>query len=62
MDEALRANRRLWDERARAHFTSAFYDVDGFRRGAGRLDPLELDEIGLKGELLMSFSLAARKA
>lgn len=46
MNEALRANRRLWDERARAHFRSAFYDVEGFRRGGSRLLQVELVEIG----------------
>lgn len=46
MDDSLRANRRLWDERARAHYRSAFYDVEGFRRGATRLHRIELEEIG----------------
>lgn len=46
MDDALSANRRLWDERAREHYRSAFYDVEGFKRGASRLDRIELDEIG----------------
>lgn len=46
MDDALSANRRLWDERARAHYRSAFYDVEGFRRGASRLHRIELEEIG----------------
>lgn len=45
-EEAVRANRRLWDERARAHYDSAFYDVDGFRRGTSGLHRIELREIG----------------
>lgn len=46
VDAALRANRRLWNEWARAHFTSAFYDVKGFRRGGSRLRRFEHEEIG----------------
>lgn len=42
VDEHLAANRRLWDERARAHYRSRFYDVAGFKRGAPRLHRTEL--------------------
>lgn len=45
-DEALRDNNALWDEWTRIHETSAFYDLDGFRRGGIRLRDYELDEIG----------------
>lgn len=45
-DEYTSVNRRLWDARARVHFDSAFYDVEGFRRGGTHLLDVELDEIG----------------
>jgi SAM-dependent methyltransferase len=45
-DTALRENRNLWEEWTRIHETSAFYDLDGFKRGGIRLDDYELDEIG----------------
>src|SRR5574338_1070712 len=45
-ETALRENRALWDEWTRIHETSAFYDLEGFKRGGIRLSPYELDEIG----------------
>jgi SAM-dependent methyltransferase len=45
-ETALRENRELWDEWTRIHETSAFYDLEGFKRGGVRLDQFELDEIG----------------
>ena len=45
-EEAIRENNELWDEWTRVHETSAFYDLDGFRRGGIRLRASELDEIG----------------
>jgi SAM-dependent methyltransferase len=45
-DTAIRENRDLWDEWTRIHETSAFYDLEGFKRGGIRLSPYELDEIG----------------
>jgi SAM-dependent methyltransferase len=44
--EAIRDNNALWDEWTRIHKTSAFYDLEGFKRGGVRLRPYELDEIG----------------
>jgi SAM-dependent methyltransferase len=44
--EAIRDNIALWDEWTRIHETSAFYDLEGFKRGGVRLRPYELDEIG----------------
>jgi len=40
-------NRRWWDERARSHANSDFYDLDGFRAGRDDLRPFELDELGV---------------
>src|SRR5262247_2913851 len=44
-DEALEANRRLWDSWARINLASRFYDVEGFAAGRGR----DLDSIALAG-------------
>jgi SAM-dependent methyltransferase len=45
-DTAIRENRDLWNEWTRIHETSAFYDLEGFKRGGIRLSAYELDEIG----------------
>ena len=45
-EDALRENNALWDEWTRIHESSAFYDLDGFKRGGIRLSPYELEEIG----------------
>jgi len=39
-------NRALWNEWTAIHETSAFYDLEGFRRGGVRLRPYEIEEIG----------------
>ena len=39
-------NRAWWDERVPLHVASDFYDVAGFKAGAGTLRPFELDEVG----------------
>jgi SAM-dependent methyltransferase len=39
-------NQGLWDEWTAIHETSAFYDLDGFRRGGVRIRPYELEDIG----------------
>ena len=49
MDPVLReTNRRNWNERARIHAASRFYDLDGFAEGTRRLwlHPREPDELG----------------
>lgn len=45
-ERAIRDNNALWDEWTRIHETSAFYDLEGFKRGGVRLRPYEIDEIG----------------
>jgi SAM-dependent methyltransferase len=45
-EDAFRDNNALWDEWTRIHETSAFYDLEGFKRGGIRLKTYELDEIG----------------
>jgi SAM-dependent methyltransferase len=39
-------NRRWWDERVSIHTASEFYDVEGFKAGAGTLRPFEIEEVG----------------
>jgi SAM-dependent methyltransferase len=46
MDEYVRTNRALWDEWAAINATSAFYDVEGFKRGGIRLRDHEIREVG----------------
>ena len=54
VERALDANRRRWDELARAHYVSDYYDVARFRRGGHRLRDFELTEIGpVKGKDLL---------
>ncbi|RPI30086.1 MAG: class I SAM-dependent methyltransferase [Actinomycetota bacterium] len=45
-DEARRANLALWNEWARIHEGTAFYDVAGFKAGRSSLWPLETEELG----------------
>jgi hypothetical protein len=39
-------NRVNWDDRVPVHLASEFYDLDGFRAGAGSLRPFEAAEAG----------------
>ncbi len=39
-------NRRLWDVRVKSHLKSDFYNVAGFLKGAGSLNPIELELLG----------------
>jgi ubiquinone/menaquinone biosynthesis C-methylase UbiE len=43
---ALRDNESLWNEWTAIHARSAFYDLEGFKRGGVRLGPEEVAEIG----------------
>lgn len=45
-ERAHNENLRLWDAWTQLHFASAFYDVEGFRRGGVRLTEIELGEVG----------------
>lgn len=42
----IETNRRLWDELADIHASSAFYDVAGFKAGANSLSEMERAEVG----------------
>ncbi len=46
MDEYIKANKEMWDDRVDVHKNSEFYDVKGFLKGKQTLDPIEIDEVG----------------
>jgi SAM-dependent methyltransferase len=41
-----KANLELWNEWTGVHETSAFYDLEGFKRGDDRIRPFEREEVG----------------
>lgn len=43
-------NRAWWDERVPSHAQSAFYDLEGFRKGRDDLRPFEAGELGVDPE------------
>src|SRR6187399_3774506 len=45
-DQYFEANKYLWNQRTAVHKDSAFYDLEGFKKGANVLTPIELNEIG----------------
>jgi len=45
-EDEMSANRRWWDGATPVHYRSRSYDVEGFRRGASSLLPLEVSELG----------------
>jgi len=45
MDEHTEANRRTWNERARVHPETDYYDVEGFLAGDSSLYDIERDEL-----------------
>jgi SAM-dependent methyltransferase len=45
-DPYIDANRTLWDAWTKVHETSAFYDLEGFKRGGVRLRDYETEEVG----------------
>lgn len=54
MDNYLKANRDLWNERTAIHAHSDFYDLDGFKKGASSLYPIEREELtGVDGKTLL---------
>lgn len=46
VDEFIKANKAMWEDRVDIHKKSKFYNVEGFLRGAQTLDSIELDEVG----------------
>jgi SAM-dependent methyltransferase len=46
LEDWLRANMAVWDELTQVHAASAFYDVEGFKKGRETLTSIELEELG----------------
>lgn len=46
VDHFIETNRRAWNLRAEVHKSSAFYDVEGWKKGATSLNEIELREVG----------------
>lgn len=47
-------NKKSWNKRTGVHKDSAFYDLDGFKRGTSSLTKIELSELGdVKGKTLL---------
>jgi len=46
MDSYFSSNQRMWDELARINAASEFYELQAFRQGAIKLNPLEIGEVG----------------
>jgi 2-polyprenyl-3-methyl-5-hydroxy-6-metoxy-1,4-benzoquinol methylase len=40
------ANKELWNQRTTVHLDSAFYNLEGFKKGETVLTPIELSELG----------------
>lgn len=45
-EDFLTTNQQVWNQRTTAHFTSDFYDVDGFLKGKSMLNEIELELLG----------------
>ncbi|HNU87071.1 MAG TPA: class I SAM-dependent methyltransferase, partial [Ferruginibacter sp.] len=47
-------NKKSWNKRTGVHKDSAFYDLDGFKKGTSSLTKIELNELGdVKGKTLL---------
>ncbi|MGO9450028.1 MAG: class I SAM-dependent methyltransferase [Candidatus Binataceae bacterium] len=46
MDERIKPNLLLWNDAVEVHARSAFYDLDGFKRGEKALHSIEIEEVG----------------
>jgi SAM-dependent methyltransferase len=53
MDEYLESNRKLWNDWTGLHVQSDFYDIDGFKAGAQKLDSVELELGPVAGKSLL---------
>ncbi len=52
--EFMQENRKMWDEYVAINSHSQLYDLDSFRQGANKLNPLERSEMGdVKGKTLL---------
>jgi SAM-dependent methyltransferase len=46
MDEYLRKNLEMWNDRVPLHATSKLYNVEGFKKGGYTIKSIELEEVG----------------
>ena len=46
MEKYLEANRKMWNEYAKIHYKSKYYDVDQFKKGSLSLLSIEREELG----------------
>ncbi len=47
-------NKALWEELTEINIGSRMYDLEGFKRGADTLDPIEIEELGeIKGKSIL---------
>ena len=46
MNEYMRSNQKMWDEYAHINSRSSFYQLDDFKAGVNKLNPLEREELG----------------
>lgn len=54
MSDYLAINQQAWNERTDIHFTSKFYNVDGFLAGKSTLHDIELNQVGnVQGKSLL---------
>jgi 2-polyprenyl-3-methyl-5-hydroxy-6-metoxy-1,4-benzoquinol methylase len=45
-DDYIEINRNTWNKKAEVHYSSAFYDVEGFLKGTNSLNEIELSLLG----------------
>jgi SAM-dependent methyltransferase len=54
MDDHLQANRKMWDEFVSINSHSEMYQLEEFKKGMNKLNPLEISEVGeVKGKSLL---------
>jgi SAM-dependent methyltransferase len=53
-EQCMQVNRRMWNELVPVNASSKLYNLEGFKRGENKLNPLELGEVGeVKGRSLL---------
>ena len=54
MEDYFKSNKEIWNQRTLVHKDSAFYDLEGFKKGDAALRSIELSEMGdVKGKSLL---------
>jgi hypothetical protein len=61
MQDYQKLNKDLWNKWANLHSNTAFYDVEGFKKGKSSLNQTELDILGdVKGQESASSTMSFR--